>query len=125
MSFPYDEIRSAYIAHTDPAAMSWEALVGWHLANPRGHVIKDPSFFVMARAVDLNAGEEAVLDLTHDFDPQFCDAWFLYAFAGDKQKAWRALPFELPWLCFQRLCSPGNELHYLRTRSIRRFTNGL
>lgn len=124
MSFPYDEIRAAYIKHADPAAMSWEALVGWHLANPRGHVIKDPSFFVMGRAVDINAGEESVLDLTHDFDPQFCDAWFLYAFAGDKEKAWRALPFELPWLCFQRLGSTGNELHYAPTRAMRRHSNG-
>lgn len=121
---PYDQIRAAHIRHAGPGSMTWEELVGWHLANPFGHVVKHPEFFVMGRAVRKNASDAQILDLTHEFAPIECDAWFLYAFAGDMKKAWAALPFYLPWLCWQRIASAGNDLHWVTTESIRKLTDG-
>lgn len=117
---PYLAIREKYVAEIPEGCMTWEQVVGWHLADPLGHVIKGEDFFVMGRAVDSTAPAVDVLDLTHRFEPAACDAWFLFAFAGDKEKAWHALPYELPLLAWQKFHDPELELRFLSAAAIRR-----
>lgn len=102
--------------------MTWEHQVGWYLAHPHGHVHKGPDFFVMGRAVVKSAGE-LCRDLTYEFETAECDTWFLAAFAGDKRKAWRALPHPLPWLCWQKFHDPDLELRFLPSLRIESLCN--
>lgn len=103
--------------------MSWEELVGWHLADPFAYVIKTPDYFIMGRAVIKGASSEDIRDLRVRFDPAKCDAWFLYAFAGNMSKAWAALPFHLPWLAWERFGVSEKELRFIPTASIHRHSH--
>lgn len=118
MSTPYDQIRAAYLKHGE--GMTWEELVGWHLTNPLAYVVKTPDYFVMGRAVIKEASRTDILDLRVTFQPGSCNAWFLYAFAGDMQKAWAALPYELPWLAWERYGDAEMELRFLSAAQIKR-----
>jgi hypothetical protein len=119
---PYHQIRVAYLAGDRPAGVSWEELVGYHLANDLFHLVKGPDFFVMGRAIVKGAPLEQIRDLTHRFEPSDCTAWHLWSFAGDMGKAWRALPYELPWLAWERLHEAENELRYVSSASIKRLS---
>lgn len=119
---PYERIRDTYQANRDSNGMTWEELVGWHLANPSAYVIKAPDYFVMGRAV-LKLGGDLCRDLTFHFKPEECDTWFLYAFAGNMSKAWAALPHELPWLAWERFGDPEKELRFHRSASLRRLSH--
>jgi len=120
MLSPYDQIRGAYCEQREEGMLTWEELVGWHLGDPCGYVIKRPDFFVMGRAVIKAAGAN-VTDLRVRFEPSKCDAWFLYGFAGSMQAGLAALPFELPWLAWERYGDPLKELRFVSTASIRAF----
>lgn len=112
MSTPYEDIRGAYI-NLGGGGMTWEELVGWHLADPFAYVVKTPEYFIMGRAVVKGATAADIVDLRVRFDQSKCDAWMLYAFAGDKRKAWAALPRPLPWLCWHKFHDSENELRWL------------
>lgn len=118
-SAPYDQIRALY-AQDPTLAMTWEELVGWHLADPLAYVIKEPEFFVMGRAVPKAARPEDIRDLRVRFPVEQCDAWHCFAFAGDMRKGFRALPYNLPWICWERYTSKEKELQFVSTASIRR-----
>lgn len=117
---PYLQMRALYIEHHRPGEMTWEELVGWHLADPLAHIVKAPTFFVMGRAVSSAAPPAMIRDLTFLFSPGECDAWHLWAFAGDMNKAWRALPHELPFLAWERIGDPGKELRFISAAAIHR-----
>lgn len=122
MSTPYEDIRGAYLKQGG-GGMTWEELVGWHLADPFAYVVKTPEYFIMGRAVNKSANVDDIRDLRVRFAPQNCDAWFLYAFSGDMKKAWAALPYELPWLAWERFGDPEKELRFISAASIHRHSN--
>lgn len=117
---PYDRIRAAYIANANPAGVTWEELVGFHLASPECYIIKHPDFFVLARAVDKRAPAAAIHDLTHEFAPDDRNTWHLWAFAGDMAKCLASMPYELPWVAWERYAPSQNDLRFVSTTSIRR-----
>jgi hypothetical protein len=119
---PYEPIRDAYVLHCGPDEMTWEELVGWHLANPLAYVIKQPDFFVMGRAVIKAASPEDIRDLRISFPVESCDAWFLYAFAGNMEKAVAALSdktHEMRWFAWERFGSTEKELRWHESKRIR------
>lgn len=117
---PYDQIRALYVGAK--LAMSWEELVGWHLADPLGYVIKEPAFFIMGRAVVKSAGEANIRDFRIRFEPGQCDAWFLYAFAGDMEQALARLldkTHQREWMAWERFARSDNSLSWHKTARIR------
>ena len=118
---PYHAIRKLYV-ECPGLPMTWEQLVGWHLDYPFAHVYKSSDFFVMGRPVVKGVPAAMIRDLTVHFPISRCDAWFLYAFGGDIEKAWSVLPYELPWMCWDRWDRPTNELRWVATESFRRHT---
>lgn len=99
--------------------MTWEELVGWHLGNPLAVVFKDKDYFVMGRGVSRHAAPEVIRDLTHGFYPAQCDAWFLFAFAGDMAKAVRLHLHGYAWVGWERYGSTEKELHWYLCARIR------
>jgi hypothetical protein len=117
---PYDSIRALYVAENLP--LSWEELVGWHLADPLGYVIKEPDFFIMGRAVVKSAGEDNIRDFRVRFPAASCDAWFLYAFAGDMTKAMDRLidkTHHREWIAWERFNRTDKCLSWHKTARIR------
>jgi hypothetical protein len=118
---PYLEIRKKYVEDGDATIhLSWEELVGFHLANKSCYVIKGPDFFVMGRAVCKEADPIHIRDLTYVFEKEDCNAWFLYAFSGDMAKAFRAIPYELPWLAWDRFHDQHGDMRFMPIKTVRR-----
>lgn len=67
-----------------------------------GYVVSTPDYFFMGRAVTSGVEDSVAVDLTAEFRPEVCDAWFVAGMAGDMQKALDAVPYFLPWFIFQR-----------------------
>lgn len=118
---PYLEMRQAWIDRNAPGACTFEELVGWYLAADHGYVHKTPDYFIMGRPV-IRAAGDACADLTARFAISQCDTWFIAAFAGRWDTAWRSLPYQLPFLGWQRLHERENTLHFLPTERIREFS---
>lgn len=127
MTVPYAKIRALYCSQKQ--LMTWEQLVGWHLAHPLAYVIKEPSFFIMGRAVSKDSPAEDIRDLRLIFPPEICDAWFIYAFAGDMGRALDALMAKSHahrWIAFERFDREEKELRWMETARIReKLTDGL
>ena len=70
-----------------------------HLTH--GIVVSTPTAFVMGRAVSLE-NRDNVLDLSYHFLPGECDAWFVWLAAGDMREFFRACPYPLPHISYQR-----------------------
>jgi hypothetical protein len=87
-----------------------------HLLN--GFVFSTPRYFVMGRPVVRSAPAHLILDPTHVFPATQADCWHVWLLAGDVGKAWGVLPWELPWMSFER----GNVLRFRRLHSMRRLT---
>jgi hypothetical protein len=114
---PYDELRALYTAQ--PMPMTWEEIVGWHLACPNAEFHKGADFVVMGRPVVKAAGAFA-RDLLMHFPAHLCDAWYVFAMAGNMRRAVASMPYELPWIAFERFGRPEKDLRFIATASLRR-----
>lgn len=117
---PYLEIRNKYISDFGEQLLTWEELVGFHLADKHCYVMKGPDYFVMGRAITRSASAERIRDLTAEFPAEECDTWFLYAFAGNMTKALNALPYDLPWMAWDRFNDPDGDMRFMPLSAIRR-----
>lgn len=124
MSAPYLAIRALYIQHKRPEWVAWEDLVGFHLATPECYVLKGDGYFAMGRAVQKSATFDEIHDLTRHFPRSQCDAWHVWAFAGDMAKCISNLPYHLPWICLVRFGDEENELRFISTVHMRERLNG-
>lgn len=108
---PYETIRAKYEASEHD--LPWEA---WEdLYKRTGFVFATPDFFAMGSAG--RKGETLVL-----FGDGEKDTWYIFAFAGDMAKCWSILPYELPWIAFERIRGGKRELAFYRTEDLRRHT---
>jgi hypothetical protein len=92
-------ILRARAAHeADGSIRTFDEDLRLHLLH--GYVYSDPECFVMGRPVDHRAPPEFQVDpaITH-VDP---DCWLVYLAAGPMHKMLRLLPYELPWIGFER-----------------------
>jgi hypothetical protein len=67
----------------------------------QGFVFSTPDFFIMGRPHERG------------------DAWLIEAFAGDHEKAWGILPYELPYIVFERF---DNNPRFYPMETLRRMT---
>ena len=110
---PYETIKAKYEASEHD--LSWEFWMENHLRW--GYVFSAPDFFIMGRPVQ-SCGFGNM-----DFKPrEQCDCWYIFAFAGDMAKCWSILPYELPWIAFERIRGGKRELAFYRTEDLRRHT---
>ena len=112
MSSPYDTIKAKYEAseHVEP----WGFWLDWHLQN--GFVFSTPVFFAMGRPVRSATG------ILWKSSKDIADTWYIWGLAGDMSKCWSILPYELPWIAFERIRGGKRELAFYRTEDLRRHT---
>jgi hypothetical protein len=100
MASPAEQVRRLY-----KRAEDFREELSAHLVN--GYVFCSPECFVMGRAVDLRAPRETALNPWFAFPPEDVNAWLVWAAAGTTAGILSHLPYELPYLAWQRR---GSEL---------------
>jgi hypothetical protein len=109
---PFDEAKAVYAR--EPSVRTFEADLALHFEF--GYVFATPRFFIMGRPVKKDAPHGLILDPSYVFERGECDCWLVWLAAGDLGAAWSALPYELPWLAFER----KNSLRFQPAHRIRR-----
>jgi hypothetical protein len=113
---PYERMCEQYTLH--PQACAFTTYLDWH--SRHGFVFITPDFFCMGRPVVRSAKPEEICDPTHLFHVEQCDCWYVHAASGDMRKMWRILPWELPWIAFERLRGDKLELAFFLTELLKR-----
>ncbi len=103
---PYERIARRYDEDEPPGA--FDCLVEWHLMH--GFVFSRPDYFVMGRPVCSDASAELICEPTFHFASARCDCWYIHAMAGNLSNVWAVLPWELPWIAWQRHHDPEKVL---------------
>lgn len=114
---PYEQTVADWVARPRERSLAYYE----EIHKARGFVFSTPAFYVMGRPVMKYAPLEQILDVEHVFDFEQCDTWFVFALCGEVRQAWRVLPWELPWTCFQRV-RDGEDLHFVETRRLMRLS---
>ncbi len=109
---PYEQAMAVY--KSEPCARTFEADLALHLEF--GFVFNTPEFFIMGRPVKKDAPHGLILDSSYAFVRRECDCWHIHLAAGNLEQAWQILPWQLPWLCFER----KNELRFVPADRIQR-----
>jgi hypothetical protein len=112
---PVDLARHVY--KSEPCVRTFEQDLNWHLEH--GFVFSRPDFFVMGRPVVHTAPAIYIVG-QHRFPSAVCDCWHVYLMAGNVGRAWSMLPWDLPWVSFER----ENVLRFHPLASIRRLSGG-
>lgn len=113
---PFDTVVQLYKDH--PQEEPFEYYLLWHMRN--GFVFSTPDFFIMGRPVSRLAFDPNKLEF---FPRETCDAWFIHVMAGDMAKAWSILPWELPYLLWERLERGKLVCREYRIEDVRRLTS--
>ena len=90
---PIDKAAVAYVKHGADFAVALER------NYQEGFVFSTPDYFIMGRELE--------------------GAWFIEAFAGNMDAAWSILPYELPYVAFQRF---DNSLRFIPIERLRRLS---
>ena len=97
---PIDRAALEYVKHGVDFAAALER------NYQEGFVFSTPYFFIMGRPI-------MVMGRT------IMESWFIEAMAGDTDKAWSILPYELPFVSFQRF---DNSLRFIPIERLRRLS---
>jgi hypothetical protein len=114
---PYEQMAAKYEAN--PQERSFEFYCDWHFKH--GFVFSTPEFFIMGRQINKAWAEEWNA-IPFDEITITPDTWYLHAFSGDMSKAWSILPWELPWIAFERVREGKRELTIVPFEQIKRLT---
>lgn len=103
-----------------PRERTFAEYVGWHLAY--GFVLSRPDVFVMGRPIVRREGESGVKWMANrDGDVAGrCDTWFVHAASGNIQRAWELIPWNLPWIAWERTLDRTRELRFYDAGRVRR-----
>ena len=118
VSSPYEMLALDWLKRPRGMTLAWYEDA--HKCN--GFLFSTPDFYVMGRPVIRCAPLEQILDVTHRFDPELCDTWYVFQMAGDVRRAWSILPWELPFICWQRDNDPSDELRFYETARMMRLS---
>jgi hypothetical protein len=116
---PFETAGDMYRRH--PQDCPFERYLHWYLQH--GFVYSTPDFFIMGRPVHLCADRKLITEDFHIFDPDDCDAWYIFAMAGSIHRAWSILPWPLPWLCWERLVNGERDFRAYLLEDVRRVSN--
>lgn len=100
--------------------LTFGQMVDAHLVN--GYVFSAPDYFVCARPVPSTASEDLILNVSHPFALEDCDAWFVAMLAGDLRKVWTYFPFSLEYCGYQR---SGGPIRWRKITSLKRLNHGI
>ena len=119
---PIDRIREKYQLH--PQEQPFEFYLNWHLAH--GFVYSTPDFFIMGRPTHLILGLDEWNKMACDIDtacePKLENGWYVHAMAGNISKVWSILPYELPYVAFERVRNNTLDLTVIPLDRIRRLS---
>jgi hypothetical protein len=113
--------KAARIYQLEPCGGTFLSDLEAHLLH--GFVFSRPDLFVMLRPVRLMFDADGrVCNKADIIDPWIChhdpDCWHVALFAGNAARAWEFLPWDMPWMSFER----KNVLRFYRTESLRNHT---
>lgn len=114
---PYEAARAIY--QSEPCARTFEEDLLLHMKH--GYVISTPRVFLMARPVWSVADDYQIVDASYllpGSHESVGDCWHIHVLAGDMAEALSFMPFELPFVSFQR----KNVLRFWPLASIKRLT---
>jgi hypothetical protein len=106
-----DRARKVYADEESPRALAVDILL--HIANPQGWVVSRPDLLILARPVRKDAKPEEILDAGWEFHE--ADCWHIYLVVGNASTAFQYLPFDLPWISFER----KNKLRFYELTRVR------
>ena len=107
--------QAAAVYEQEPCARSFREDLEAHFLN--GYVISTPEYFVMGRAVRRDWPREDILNPFHiSTDPRLPDCWMVWLAAGSILGAFHQMPYNLPWIAFER----DNVLRFWPTEKFRR-----
>lgn len=109
--------RAAAVYRSEPCAHTFRADLEFYLLN--GFVCSRPDYFVMGRPVMRHASQDLIVG-HYRFPSGACDCWHVALHSGNVARAWDFLPWDLPWVSFER----ENVLRFHTLRSIRRLSGG-
>jgi hypothetical protein len=115
---PYAQMEDWYRTH--PAVRPFGLYVEWHLQG--GLVAATPDYFVMGRAVSSKAQPWRIQESMQVWPREQQDCWYIFAMCGDLEKVWQGLPYELPWIAFNR--HNRKELNFVSLPRIRSLCHG-
>ncbi len=113
---PYLKLHQLY---SKDGIRAFDILVEWHLRH--GFVFSRPDYFVMGRPVMHEASAELICEPTFHFPSGRCDCWYIHAMAGNLARVWDVLPWDLPWIAWQRAHDPEKVLRVYPLARMRRF----
>lgn len=116
---PLDQILGLYLE--TGSARSFADDLAAHLRH--GVVVGTAEVLVLARPVASAAPVEWINDPGHVFSASDCDAWYVYAFAGNLWAALGHFPYRLPYIAFER--ANQNGLRFLPLDRFIRRCHGL
>ncbi len=93
---PYEQAARVYLR--EPCARSFREDLENHLFL--GWVFSTPALFLMGRRIMHDWPHRMAADSSIADDEGDC--WHVWLAAGDMSEAVRAIPFDLPWLSFER-----------------------
>lgn len=115
---PIQSIREEF--RKNPRAEPFDRLMQWHLNN--GFVFSTPEFFVMGSEQNSRELKEGGWEL---IPSGFLDTWYVHSMAGDMSKAWDILPWELPFIAFERKEASGFRLTICKTDRMKRLSHAV
>lgn len=113
---PFERIAAEYARH--PKEEPFENYVRFHLRH--GFVFSRPDFFCMGRPVVRSAPASAIRDPGALFPSELCDAWYIFAAAGNTARIWQIVPWPLPFIGWARLADPLAELTFVEAERLKR-----
>jgi len=112
-----EKAQRLYEAEDSPRSLAVDLLL--HITNPAGWVISRPDLLIMARPVPKDAPQEEILDAGRIWKAEECDCWHIYLVVGNASVAFQYLPFDLPWISFER----KNVMKFYQLTKIRGLLN--
>lgn len=83
-----------------------------------GFVFSRPDYFVMGRPVDRFASQAEIVNPYIHFPTARQNCWHVYLMAGNVTRSWEILPWELPFISFER----GNVLRFYELERLKNFS---
>ena len=116
---PYEQAQAIYAR--EPCYRTFAEDLELHLRH--GWVFSTPQVFAMGRPVTTYGTERQIIDPAHSYEDlsmanmgDLIDCWHIHVLAGSLARALPLLPYELPFMSFQR----RNVLKIWPLASIRR-----
>ncbi len=110
----YQQAHQAYVDNPGEATLQgdFETI----LASDCGWVLSSPDIFCLARCVFVSMGptepirvedgsifgEETILGAIYEFLPEHQNCWHIHVLAGDMEKLFTWMPFQLPYVSWEK-----------------------